>query len=96
MDTENLTQSLADLEQLTYEEALSRLEEIVSHLERGDLSLETSMQRFEDGIALSRICARRLAVAEAKIQKLVVDDGGDIYVEPLTATVNESTENSSR
>lgn len=95
MDSPNQAQSFADLEQLSYEEALARLEEIVNHLERGDLSLEASMQRFEDGIVLSRVCARKLAVAEAKIQKLVDGDGGDLYVEPIASTA-EPVEQASR
>jgi exodeoxyribonuclease VII small subunit len=85
MDTQNPSESLAALEQLSYEEALARLESIVSHLERGDLSLEASMERFEDGIALSRVCAKKLAVAEARIQKLVDGANGEMYVEPIAA-----------
>lgn len=96
MDSPNPTESLATLDELSYEEALSRLEAIVSHLERGDLSLEVSMDRFESGIALSRICARKLAVAEAKIQKLVDGDSGDMYVEPIAPSASEVVEQSPR
>jgi exodeoxyribonuclease VII small subunit len=70
------------MEDLTYEAALSRLEDIVRHLERGDLSLEDSMLRFEDGIALSRVCASRLSSAEARISRLV-DEGGTLRLVPL-------------
>lgn len=89
MDTTNQSGPLTDLEQLSYEDALSRLEDIVAHLERGDLSLELSMQRFEDGIALSRICAQKLTAAEGKIQKLVDGGGGDLCVEPLAAAAGD-------
>lgn len=92
MDSTNPTQSSADPNALSYEEALARLEAIVQHLERGDLSLESSMQQFEDGIALSRVCARKLAVAEAKIQKLVDGENGDLRVEPLDAPTSGSQE----
>lgn len=96
MDSQNQLQSFSELEQLSYEEALVRLEEIVAHLERGDLSLELSMQRFEDGIALSRVCARKLAVAEAKIQKLVDGDNGDMFVEPVTPAATQGLEQATR
>lgn len=83
MEPANATESLADLEALSYEDALGRLETLVSQLERGEQSLESAMRQFESGIALSRVCARKLAVAEAKIQKLVDGDGSDLRVEPL-------------
>jgi len=70
-------------ESLGYEEALARLEEIVSHLERGDLTLEASMRRFEDGIALSRVCAAHLENAEGRIQRLLEGEGGAPRLEPL-------------
>ncbi|NDD27938.1 MAG: exodeoxyribonuclease VII large subunit [Proteobacteria bacterium] len=85
-------QSSADLETLTFEEALARLESAVTHLERGDLSLERSMEQFESGIALSRACARKLATAEAKIQKLVDGDNGEIGIAPLASTTSASQE----
>lgn len=70
-------------ENLGYEEALARLEEIVNHLERGDLTLEASMRRFEDGIALSRVCATHLESAEGRVQRLLEGEGGTPRLEPL-------------
>ncbi|MBM3464022.1 MAG: exodeoxyribonuclease VII small subunit [Armatimonadetes bacterium] len=78
-----MTELATEFDTLSYEEALSRLEDIVTHLERGDLPLEASMRRFEDGIALSRVCASRLAAAEGRIQKLVEGEGGALRLEPL-------------
>lgn len=92
MSGTNEGQSSADLETLTFEEALARLESAVTHLERGDLSLERSMEQFESGIALSRACARKLATAEAKIQKLVDGDNGEIGIAPLASTTSASQE----
>jgi exodeoxyribonuclease VII small subunit len=71
------------MDELTYEAALSRLEDIVRQLERGELSLEDSMLRFEDGIGLSRTCASKLAAAEGRISRLV-DEGGGLRLAPLT------------
>ncbi len=73
-----------NLDGLSYEDAMGKLEEIVTQLERGELSLENSMRRFEDGVALSRVCAKRLAAAEARIQTLVEGEGGELLLEDFT------------
>jgi exodeoxyribonuclease VII small subunit len=67
----------------TFEQALARLEELVSGLERGNLSLEDSLAYFEEGMKLIRECTSLLEAAEAKLQKLV--PGGEGFkLEPLT------------
>jgi exodeoxyribonuclease VII small subunit len=69
-------------EALPFEDALTRLEEIVATLESGDPSLETSLALFEEGVALSRRCNKRLDTAERRLELLVGQGaGGD--VEPL-------------
>ncbi|HOG50857.1 MAG TPA: exodeoxyribonuclease VII small subunit [Lentisphaeria bacterium] len=60
-----------DLEKLKFEDALARLEAIVSQLESGSLSLEDSMAKFEEGMRLNKICSDKLAEAESKIEMLV-------------------------
>jgi len=66
-----------------FEAALTRLEEIVQELEKGDLSLEQSLKLFEEGIKLSRICNKQLAEAERKVEILVKDKNGNIGAEPF-------------
>ena len=63
--TVNLEKSLADLEAL------------VEELESGDLPLEKAMQKFEDGIKLTRACQTALKEAEQKVEILVQSAGGD-------------------
>ena len=67
---------------LNFEQALTRLEEIVDRMERGDLSLEESLALFEEGIGLSRQCIQRLDAAEQQIQKLVHLEDGKFILEP--------------
>lgn len=55
---------------LTFEEALARLETIVRSMERGDVALEESMKLFEEGTALVRQCGKLLDEAELKVVKL--------------------------
>lgn len=57
-----------------FEKALETLEELVSAMEEGDLSLEESMRAFEKGIKLTRECQNALEKAEQKVQLLVKDD----------------------
>jgi exodeoxyribonuclease VII small subunit len=55
---------------------MARLEQIVHALEAGNLSLDDSLRAFEEGTALLRLCARRLADAERRIEVLVQEEGG--------------------
>ncbi len=66
-----------------FEAALSRLEEIVQELEKGDIPLDQSLKLFEEGIKLSRICNRQLEDAERKVEILMKDKDGAIRAEPF-------------
>lgn len=74
---ENVEELLASLEQpleqLTYEQALKQLEEIVTALESSSYSLELSMQLFERGKALVRLCSEMLDKAELRVKRLSGD-----------------------
>lgn len=54
----------------SFEEALKRLQEIVETLERGEASLDTSMELYEEGIVLSRFCLEKLNRAELRLKEL--------------------------
>lgn len=55
---------------LSFEEAMKRLEEIVSHLEKGDIPLEESIRLFEEGSGLLALCSSQLEEAEQKVRLL--------------------------
>ena len=55
---------------LSFEEAMKRLEEIVSHLEKGDIPLEESIRLFEEGSGLLVLCSSQLEDAEQKVSLL--------------------------
>ncbi len=63
-------------EELTFEEALSRLEKIVSQLESGKTSLEDSLSLFEEGIGLSRRCHEKLKEVQKKVNILLESSKG--------------------
>lgn len=55
---------------ISFEEAMKRLEEIVSHLEKGDIPLEESIRLFEEGSGLLALCSSQLEEAEQKVSLL--------------------------
>lgn len=63
------------LENLSFEESLKELEQIVQNLEAGELSLEEAMNFFERGLNLSQLSQEKLQDAEQKIQLLVTQSG---------------------
>lgn len=70
---------------LTFEQALKRLEEIVEALENEDedLDLDKSLQFFEEGVALSRHCNQQLQAAEKRIDILLSTADGTLEAEPF-------------
>lgn len=62
-----------DIEELNFEEALAKLDEIVNRLEQGELSLEQSLSLFEQGQMLAGRCASLLESAELKVESLTAD-----------------------
>ena len=67
---------LAPIEQLTFEQALAELEQIVTTLERGEVALAESIAIYERGDALRRHCDALLKEAEARVEKVRVGPGG--------------------
>ena len=61
--------------EITFESAMSRLEEIVGQLESGRVSLDSSLKLYEEGIELVRFCSDTLDKAERKIK--IVKSGPD-------------------
>ena len=55
---------------MSFEQSLDRLEEIVRHLEKGDLPLSDSLALYEEGTALIAACSKQLDEAEQKVVKL--------------------------
>ncbi len=66
-----------------FEDALQKLEKIVSRLEEGDLPLEESLKCFEEGIRLSRFCNHKLDEAEKRVEILLKDKDGNLKAEPF-------------
>jgi len=68
----------------SFEDALDGLEKIVEALEEGNLSLEETLKKFEQGIKLSRVCEKKLKSAQKKVSMLTRDADGDLKEVPFT------------
>ena len=68
------------MEDLTFEQAMKRLEEIVSRLEAGDVPLDQSMTLFEEGTKLSAYLTKLLDTAEQKVTMITAQNGTEIEV----------------
>ena len=66
---------------ISFEDSLKRLEEIVAHLEEGDLPLEQSLALFEEGTALVKSCSALLDEAEQKVLILRAGEYGTLSEE---------------
>jgi exodeoxyribonuclease VII small subunit len=66
-----------------FETALKRLEEIVKKLENGELSLDSALELFEEGIKLSRFCHSKLEQAERRVEILLKNNSGQPQAIPF-------------
>jgi exodeoxyribonuclease VII small subunit len=76
-ETPDMTTSRADDgDDLDFEAALKRLEQIVQTLERGDAPLEKSIDLYEQGQRMRDLCARKLEAARVRVEKIRLDAAG--------------------
>lgn len=72
-----------DIKKMSFEEALLELEEIVQKLEHGNAPLEESINIYQRGAALKAHCERKLKDAQLKVEKIVIDAGGQAGTAPF-------------
>jgi len=75
MDTPELAAETSSTE-LSFEDALKRLEEIVRTLERGEAPLDQSIELYQEGDKLKRLCEARLKAAQARIEQIAFGSDG--------------------
>ena len=68
------------MEDIKFEDAIKKLEDIAKELENGELGLDESVKKFEEGMNLSKVCTKMLNEAEKKIN-LLIENGDDILEE---------------
>lgn len=70
----------------SFEEAMEKLEEIVTKLEEGDVPLEKAIQHFQEGMELSKFCHERLQQIEKQMELVLREDG---QLEPFAVQEEE-------
>lgn len=87
-DLENIPDDLElepeEKEDLDFEEALNRLEEVVEKLEEGSLTLDKSLAKFLEGVRLIKFCNQKLSEAEKKIEVVLKDEEGFSDIVPFS------------
>ena len=78
--------------EMKFEEALKKLEKIVGELERGELSLDSSLKKYEEGVKLAGICTHKLEEAERKVEILVKSETGKKEKKPFDISKVEEKE----
>lgn len=73
---------IPEIQALSFEQALTELEQIVSRLESGQAPLEDSIRMYERGAALKTHCEERLKAAQLRVEKIVQGAAGAPGVEP--------------
>lgn len=66
-----------------YDQLVARLEKVVQDLERGELTLEQSIEKFAEGVTLSREASRKLDEAERRVETLLRAEDGSVESRPL-------------
>ena len=73
---------LAEITKMSFEDALSELEDIVRTLEGGNGKLEEAITAYERGAQLKAHCEKKLKEAQAKVEKISLSAGGEAVTEP--------------
>ena len=68
---------------VSFEKALDQLERIVQDMESGNLTLEQSLKKFEEGMKLSKYCTQKLDETEKKISLLMSQADGSVVEKPF-------------
>jgi len=77
--------SKKELEALSFEEALEELEKVVHSLESGEGGLQKSIESYEYGMQLKKICDDKLKDAQTKIEKITIDAQGNLEKESFNS-----------
>lgn len=79
------------IEDVPFEDYLKKLEEIVNQLEEGELTLDESVNIYEEGMNISKICLEKLNKTKKKIEQLVIEDEEKYSTKPFSEKKGEDT-----
>jgi len=79
-------------QEMKFEEALKKLEKIVEDLENGNIPLDAALEKYEEGIKLSKLCASKLEAARKKVEILVKSASGEVELKAFDEKLAEEEE----
>jgi len=75
---------------MKFEDAISRIEEIIKKLETGEIPLEESLKLFEEGMNLINFCQKKLNEVEQKVEILIKNEGGEVETRPFDPSLGRT------
>lgn len=78
-----MSEEIKELENLSFEEALVQLENIVRELESGRIKLDDAVSAYERAVALKKLCSDKLQAATLKVEKIEIAKDGTMSTTPL-------------
>ncbi len=78
-----MAEETEDLKNLSFEDALAKLENIVRELESGRIKLDDAVAAYEKAVALKKLCQEKLAAAALKVEKIEIAKDGTLSTTPL-------------
>lgn len=78
-----MSEELEKIENLSFEDALNKLENIVRELESGHIKLDDAVSYYEKAMALKKLCQEKLAAASLKVEKIEISKDGTLSTTPL-------------
>ena len=68
-----------DTENMSFEDALALLQKLIKELEEGNLPLDKALKTFQEAVAVSRVCNKKLEMAQEEVKKIVVNGEDSDY-----------------
>ena len=78
-----------NIENMSFEEAMKRLDEITEELSREGVSLDRSLALYEEGVKLARVCNEKLEDTERKIKMLQISQSGEVTEKDFIPNEND-------
>ena len=78
-----------NIENMSFEEAMKRLDEITEDLSREGVSLDRSLALYEEGVKLARVCNEKLEDTERKIKMLQISQSGEVSEKDFIPNEND-------
>ena len=81
---------MAETKEIKFEESLKALEKIVEELEKGNLALDVSLKKYEEGVKLAQQLSKRLEQAQKRVEVLLRGADGKLETKPFGADETEA------